>query len=268
MVTPDHFQVEYVINPHMEGQVGSVDPIRAGEQWGGVKTAYQSLGIDVEVIDGAAGFPDLVFCANQTLPGLNEAGERVLLLSNMASAAREPEVGFFGAFFADRGYDVAGLASDSRIEGCGDALWHHKRRLLWCGHGFRSDPEALESACEAFGVPGILLELIDPQFYHLDTCLAILTDDIAMWVPAAFNAEARALIERIIPHLIEVPHREAASLLACNAHSPDRRSVIIQSGCDETSRLLGDHGFNVIEVETGEFLKSGASVYCMKQMFY
>ncbi len=31
MTTPDHFDIQYVINPHMEGHVGSVDPVtRAG----------------------------------------------------------------------------------------------------------------------------------------------------------------------------------------------------------------------------------------------
>ena len=58
MVTPDHFQVEYVINPHMETHVGEIDHAAADRQWHAVLEAYQSFGLDVSTIDGAAGFPE------------------------------------------------------------------------------------------------------------------------------------------------------------------------------------------------------------------
>ncbi len=268
MVTPDHFQVEYVINPHMERHIGEIDRGAADRQWHAVLEAYRAFGLDVSTMDGAAGYPDMVFCANQSLPGLGPDGKKTVVLSNMASSQRAEEVRYFEAYFLAEGYSVAHAPSTTRLEGCGDALWHHDRRLLWCGHGFRSEPDAFEHACSIFAVPGILLELVDPAFYHLDTCLCILDSDTAMWVPGAFTDEGRKLIQTLIPNLLEVPMSEASDLLACNAHSPDGRSVLIQAGCRETAQALRDRGFNVVEVETGEFLKSGGSVFCMKQMIY
>ncbi len=268
MVTPEHYQVEHVINPYMKGNIGSVDQADAHVQWSSLRRSYLALGIGVNNISGVEGSPDMVFCANQTLPGLAAGGEKRVLLSNMAEEVRQSEVGHFAGFFADHGYDVVRLASGLRLEGCGDSIWHHNRRLLWCGHGFRSDPAAFYQACELFDVPGILLELRDEAFYHLDTCLAVLNHDTALWVRAGFAPESAEILERLIPRLIEVPFHEAGSLLACNAHSPDGKTVFIQSGCDETNALLRSAGFSVREVDTGEFLKSGGSVFCMKQMYW
>jgi hypothetical protein len=33
MVEPTHFDVTYVINPHMEGKVGTVDKAKCMDQW-------------------------------------------------------------------------------------------------------------------------------------------------------------------------------------------------------------------------------------------
>ena len=117
-------------------------------------------------------------------------------------------------------------------------------------------------------VTGILLELADETLYHLDTCLSVLDRTTALWVPSAFTSESAEMVERLIPTLIEVPTDEATSLLACNAHCPDATHVLIQSGCDITNSCLRNAGFEVVEVDTSEFLKSGGSVFCMKQMMW
>jgi len=268
MVTPEHYQVEYVLNPYMKGNIGSVDQAEAHVQWSSLRRSYLALGIGVNNIRGVAGSPDMVFAANQTLPGLDSRGGRRVLLSNMADEVRRSEVDHFGTFFLDHGYDVVRLSAGTKLEGCGDGIWHHDLRLLWCGHGFRSDPTAFEESCALFDVPGNLLELRDEAFYHLDTCLAVINRDTALWVRSAFSPGSVEILERLIPHLIEVPLHEAGSLLACNAHSPDGKTVVIQSGCDETNMLLRSAGFSVKEVDTSEFLKAGGSVFCMKQMYW
>ncbi len=35
MVKPTYFDVEYVINPHMKGQIGDVDKMQAQNEWAG-----------------------------------------------------------------------------------------------------------------------------------------------------------------------------------------------------------------------------------------
>jgi N-dimethylarginine dimethylaminohydrolase len=65
-----------------------------------------------------------------------------------------------------------------------------------------------------------------------------------------------------------VSRREATDYFACNAHALDGKTVIMQRGAREAVSRLGALGFRVVEVDTGEFLKSGGSVFCLKMMIY
>jgi N-dimethylarginine dimethylaminohydrolase len=86
--------------------------------------------------------------------------------------------------------------------------------------------------------------------------------------PGAFDDDGLALIHDLFERVIEAPEDEARELFACNAHCPDEEHVLIQRGCDTTTRLLRDAGFAPVELETSEFLKAGGSVFCMKLMFW
>ena len=270
LTTPDHFEVAYVINPHMAGNVGEVDRDRARRQWEALRDAYERVGMEVATVPGAAGLPDMVFCANQTLPYLTPGGEKGVVVGRMHAAQRKAETDHYARFFEAEGYEVRTLDPDlpGDFEGMGDALWHPGRYLLWGGYGYRTSRQVYDRLGDALGFPVLPLKLEDPDFYHLDTCLCPLSEDTALVYPGAFDADGLAAIHEHFPRVIEAPEGEARDLLACNAHCPDGEHVIIQTGCETTNGLLRDAGFTVVEVETGEFLKSGGSVFCLKLMFW
>ena len=270
LTTPAYFEVRYVINPHMAANVGTVDHAAALRQWEGLRDAYASLGIAVHTLKGEVGLPDMVFCANQTLPVYAEPPEeRKIILSRMHAPERRAEVPHYAPFFRRHQYVPHTLPDHIReLEGMGDALWHLGRALLWGGYGFRSDLAAYEYLSDLLSVPVIAFRLEDPDFYHLDTCLCLLNEETALIYPGAFDAEGLALLEHFFRHLIIAPEVEARHFFACNAHCPDGRHVIIQRGAAETNRILADAGFVPVEIDTSEFLKSGGSVFCMKQMFW
>jgi N-dimethylarginine dimethylaminohydrolase len=113
------------------------------------------------------------------------------------------------------------------------------------------------------------LELKDPRFYHLDTCLSILGPQTALACREAFTAEGWATLENLFPQLLICPQAEANSPgFACNCHCPDGKTVVIQKGNLRTNALLREAGFGVTEVDTSEFIKAGGSVFCMKMMFW
>ncbi len=118
------------------------------------------------------------------------------------------------------------------------------------------------------GAPVLALELLDPEFYHLDTCLSALDERTALYYPGAFQPEGLALLRRFWDTLIEAPEDEARHLFACNAHSPDGQHVLIQRGCTVTNARLTAAGYHVVELDTDEYLKSGGSVFCMKLMYW
>lgn len=268
MATPDHFEIRYVINPHMAGNVGSVDTKRARQQWDALKEAFESSGVPVDVVEGMPGQPDMVFCANQTLPFIREDGSKGVVLSKMYAPQRAGEVKHFERHFISQGWEIVDdlFQGDLEFEGMGDAIWHRGKRLLWGGHGFRTDVSIYDLISSKLDTPVIALQLDDPEFYHLDTCFCVLDEETVLIYSPAFKQAGLDLIHHFFPRVIGAPEREARDLFACNAHCPDGKHVVIQRGCTTTKAALEGLGFTVIEVDTDEYLKSGGSVFCMKLM--
>jgi N-dimethylarginine dimethylaminohydrolase len=270
MVDPEYFAVDYVINPHMEGHIGSVDKTEARKQWETMRDTLLHIGMEVHVIDGEPGLPDMVFCANQSLPCLRGDGSKEVVMSIMHADQRKAEVTFVENFYRSMDYTIHHLNSDkiTDFEGMGDAIWHNGRRLIWGGYGYRSSLEAYETISSVLNVPVIALELVDPSFYHLDTCLCILNESSALYYPAAYTPEGVAILKAFFPNLIEVSTNEAIHGFACNALCPDGKNVLIHKDLNQTNTTLESLGFKVHEIDTGEFLKSGGSVFCMKMMLW
>lgn len=270
MVKPTHFDVKYVINPHMEGSVGNVDTMQAENEWEYLVEGFQELGLNVNILNGEEDLPDMVFCANQSLPFTDNDGNKKVLMSIMHADERKEEVPFIEQWYRQNGYQVFHLNGSeiNDFEGMGDALWHFRRQLLWGGHGFRSSVNAYEQISELFDVPVVVLELKDDKFYHLDTCLCILNEKTALIYPQAFTNEGLEMIHKLFDKVIEATPYEAEKLFAVNATCPDGRNVLIQQGCTDVNKKLRDAGFAVHEFSTYEFLKSGGSVFCMKMMLW
>ena len=80
----------------------------------------------------------------------------------------------------------------------------------------------------------------------------------------AFSEESKHRLGALIPNLIPLPFDEAVEGLACNGHCPDGLQYLVHGSNKKTMAIARSEGFEVIGVDTGEFLKSGGSVYCMK----
>lgn len=269
MVDPAYFNVEYVINPHMEGHIGEVDKERARLEWEALVTTYRELGMEVSVLAGEDGLPDMVFCANQSLPFIDNEGKKRAVMSKMFAPQRRDEVRIVEKWLQAAGYQTMhlNLSDDESFEGMGDAIWHPGKRLLWGGYGFRTSLRVYEQLAEILDVPIIALELTDDKFYHLDTCMCLLNERAVMIWSGAFTDGGLELIHSVYDTVIEVNKEEAVSGLAVNAACPDGQHVLIHEGCTDTNRKLRNAGFTVLERSTTEFLKSGGSVFCMK-LFY
>ena len=113
LVSPTFFDVEYVINPHMDGHIGDVDKMAAQNEWDHLKTAYEELGIQTHVINGERGYPDMVFCANQSLPFIDTDGKKSVIMSIMHAEQRKGEVPFIEAWYKENGFEVHHLDSST-----------------------------------------------------------------------------------------------------------------------------------------------------------
>lgn len=267
------FTVESVQNPFMEGKVGTVDVELAKKQWQALKDAYESLGCEVKTIEPVEGLEDMVFAANQVLPGMDRDGKPFVVLGEMRSEKRNQEVPWYRKWFQENNYHIIDIfdSKDNKkhspcFEGQGDAIWHPGRRLLWCAYGPRTDKEAATLLSMTLGCPIIQLRLADPRFYHLDTCFLAINESTVAIYEGAFDEDGLALIKHMFSVVISVSEREALNF-ALNAVAI-KDSIILQKGSPDFVAALKRHGFKSVEVDTGEFMKSGGSVFCMKMMVY
>ena len=271
MADPEFFDVEHVGNPHMEGNLGRVDRFTARCQWKCLLESYVGIGIPVDVLPAIPLLPDYVFTANQALSlpaGLLAAGPAAVE-SIMNSARRQAETVSVADFFSSANVHMERLNPYvvPSFEGGGDALWHPGRSLLYGGLGSRSSVEAYRHLSAWTGLPIVVLGLVDPRFYHLDTCLSILDDDTALYYPGAFDEEGRQMLEKLFPRGLPVTEDEAMQMV-CNGHCPDGRNFLVQGGRDRVNKWLTERGFVVVELDTSEFLLSGGSVFCLKQHYW
>ena len=270
MVRPNGFRVDYAINPYMldaRGNLQKVDSVLALKQWESLKDTFTSLGERVDVLEGDPEFPDMVFCANQTLPVLDKNGRMQIVLSRMHSAQRQGETQHLRKWAEALGLTVHTITG-ADFEGAGDAIWNYETHELFGGYGFRSTLEGYRQLEAMTGIKAFPLELVSENFYHMDTCFAILNAQTVAYVPGAFSQAGRKLIQSKFKTQIIVDETEAAQCFAANCVSVDGLNVVLQKGARKFEAQLIEHGFKPVPVDVSEFLKSGGAVFCMKQIIF
>ena len=257
MCKPTLYDVNYVINPWMSGNLGKSVRARAMQQWQSLYDALSGLA-KVVLVDPVAGWPDMVFTANA---GLARDGH--VAVSSFFHRERQGEEQHFRRWFVDAGYKIVDLARETPFEGEGDALFSVDGSRLWVGYGTRTLESSHATLRDVWNVEVSSLHLIDPRFYHLDTCFAPLGDGSLLYYPAAFDASSLALIEAFYSadQRIAVTEADARSF-ACNAVNIDR-TIVMNRISPELEAKLETRGFNVVQVELDEFLKAGGAAKCL-----
>ena len=257
MCAPEYFGVRYAINPWMEDQIGQVDSTIAMRQWTGFYNALRRQA-EVHLIDPHAHVPDLVFTANA---GLMIDGH--FIPSRFKHEERRREEPLFREWFATRSARHTGLPKNLFFEGAGDALLQPGQKLLWAGYGFRTDREAHQFLADQLELEVVSLNLIDPRFYHLDTCLCPLLDGQLMYYPAAFDAASLKAIEaHVRPENRIIVSEEDAIHFACNAVLVDRVLFLNHAG-PKLTQLLEQKGYTPVIQPVSEFLKAGGANKCL-----
>jgi N-dimethylarginine dimethylaminohydrolase len=253
MCRPDHYGIEYEINPWMHVAV-QVDHDLAQAQWEALHRTYLDLGLEIELAEPVAGLPDMVFTANAAVLWDGRA-----VLSNFHHPERAGEEPHWRRELEGLGFEVHELPRSLSFEGAGDALFVGDR--LFCGSGFRTDRESHRPVARILEVEVVSLELIDSRFYHLDTCFCPLDATTVLAAPDAFSKASAGLIRQLIPNLIEVSVEVAAGF-ACNA-MPVGEHVVSSLTIAQLAGSLRSAGFTTLPLPMGEFLKAGGGVRCL-----
>ncbi|ACK71632.1 LOR/SDH bifunctional protein conserved domain protein [Gloeothece citriformis PCC 7424] len=257
MCAPDHYDVDYVINPWMEGNIHKSSRDRSVEQWEKLYHIIKDRAI-VDLVPPEKGWPDMVFTANAGLV----LGDNVVL-SRFMHKERQGEEPYFKAWFEKNGFTVFELPKDLPFEGAGDALLDREGRWLWAGYGFRSELDSHPYLAKWLDIEVLSLRLIDPRFYHLDTCFCPLSGGYLLYYPAAFDTYSNHLIERRVPaeKRIVVEEPDAVNF-ACNAVNINHIIVMNKVSTNLKDRIAAV-GFEVVETPLTEFLKAGGAAKCL-----
>ncbi|RCG32689.1 amidinotransferase [Sphaerisporangium album] len=251
MCRPDHFAVEYAINPWMDPSAGA-DAATAVHQWERLKDAYEELGHTVSLIDPIPGLPDMVFAANGALV----VGGRVYG-ARFASAERAAEGPAYLRWFQENGYGPL-MEPTQTNEGEGDFLTLDD--VILAGTGFRTAITAHKEAQEFLGRPVVTLQLVDPRYYHLDTALFPIDGSNVAYYPGAFSRGSQEVLRRMFPDAV-LASAEDAAVLGLNAVS-DGHNVVVNAEAADLSLELKRRGLNVIPVDLSELRKAGGGPKC------
>ncbi|NEO99211.1 MAG: TIGR00300 family protein [Symploca sp. SIO2E9] len=257
MCPPNHYDVDYVINPWMEGNIHKSSRARAVEQWQKLHHVLKEHTI-VDLVEPQVGWPDMVFTANAGLVLGNN-----VVLSRFLHKERQGEEPHFKKWFEDRGYTVHELPKELPFEGAGDALLDREGRWLWAGYGFRSELDSHPYIAKWLDIEVVSLRLMDERFYHLDTCFCPLTGGYLLYYPPAFDSYSNRLIEmRVSPEKrIAIEEADAVNF-ACNAVNINQ-VVVMNKISEGLKEGLAAVGFEVVETPLTEFLKAGGAAKCL-----
>jgi N-dimethylarginine dimethylaminohydrolase len=253
MCPPEFFGIEYEINPWMDRRQGA-DRHLASQQWQDLRLLLEEAGAAVFCLPAEAGMPDLVFTANAAMIyGARAIPARFRHLQRQVEESRAQ------AWLVERGFELCPLKPDTYFEGAGDALFCGD--TLFAGYRIRTAIGGHQQIGDVLGCRVISLELVDPRYYHLDTCFCPLAPGVAVYYPQAFDTYGQRALHEFIEDLIPVAEAEAWNF-ACNAVVVGR-TVITNVGCPLLHDELRPRGYTPIATPLSEFVKSGGSAKCL-----
>jgi N-dimethylarginine dimethylaminohydrolase len=263
MVRPDHFRIDYAINPYMD-PADQPDPDRALAQWVGLVSIIERLGGTVEVVPQRPDAPDMVYAMNLGLGVVRPHDRRGhVVMSHMRYAERRMEAMSAQPWFEGSGRTTSYVGREgvgAHFEAGDVFAWGDS---LVAGFGPRTEELALKHLASDLGVRVRGVRITHPAMYHLDLAFCPLDERRAMIAPGAFDAESAAALLALVPEPLVLTDEEALTTFCANSIVLGRAVVMPAGAPTRVTEQLTAWGFEVVEVDVSEFHKGGGSVRCL-----
>lgn len=254
MCPPNFLEFEYVINPWMKEDT-NYDKELAMRQWTELYNLYLSLVPDhINSVKPKEGLLELCFFGDSVFTYKNKA-----VFSRFATEERYDETAYVIEKITELGFEGHRVPEDVLYEGSGETLlWKNK---ILVGYGQRSNGKIKNYLAETLDAEVIGLKLIDPKYYHLDTALFPVSDNLIAYYKDAFSEDSIHILENLDCELLEVSKESAESFalnsIALNDH------IIVHYEAKKFIKRLKDRGFIVKTVDVSEFIKFGGGLKCL-----
>jgi N-dimethylarginine dimethylaminohydrolase len=256
MCPPEHYTVEYAINPWMDTAT-PVDTEFALKQWQGLRETLIGLGHAVEVLEPRAGLPDMVYAANGAF-----SVDGVVYGARFRYHQRGAEATEHRAFYEADPSTWRFVPPTAINEGEGDFAYlpGTSGGLVLAGYGFRTELAAHAEAQEVLHRPVTSLRLVDDRFYHLDVALGVLDDERIAYYPGAFSPASQHVLGALFPDALIADESDALAF-GLNLVS-DGRHVLVSAEAEAFAVRIADAGYEPVPIELSELKKGGGSVKC------
>ncbi|WP_254434247.1 dimethylarginine dimethylaminohydrolase family protein [Halobacillus sp. Marseille-Q1614] len=249
---PEHMKITEIINETQKHYASeNIDVDRALKQHEEFVSLLQNHNVDVGYIPAHPRFNEQVFTRD-----IGFCIGQHLYISSLASDLRKEEVEPLIEFIEEMNITYTQLTGPS-IEG-GDVIINGQ--TIYVGISERttlSAAEQLQKTLPAYTV--IPLELRE-DILHLDCAFNIVDEKTALLFPDAFKQKDVDLLKQTF-HCIEVGGQEQFQL-GTNVLSIGGRKVISLPQNERVNQELRGAGFEVLEVDLSEIIKSGGSFRC------
>ena len=262
MVRPDHFRIDYAINPYMD-PADQPDPRRARAQWVDLLSTIERLGATVEVVPQRPDAPDMVYAMNLGLGVVRPDGVGHVVLSHMRYAERRMETLTAQPWFERSGRATSYVGRDgvgAHLEAGDVFAWGD---ALVAGFGPRTEELALKHLATELGVRVRGVRITHSAMYHLDLAFCPLDDRRALVAPGAFDDASAAALLELVPEPLVLTDDEALTTFCANSVVIGRVVLMPAGSPDRVKTQLTDWDFEVVEVDVSEFHKGGGSIRCL-----
>ncbi|WP_262177784.1 dimethylarginine dimethylaminohydrolase family protein [Saccharococcus sp. Marseille-Q5394] len=207
-------------------------------------------GVEVIKLPSSKRFPEQVFTRDIGFT----VGEEIFV-AEMASDIRKGEEEALEGFLEDE--NIPYQTTTDRVEG-GDVIVD--RDKVYVGISSRTSEEAVRNLQQDLPEHNIIRVPFNEKYLHLDCVFNILSPEIGLIFPEALSADMVETLSQSYK-LIEVSPEEQFTM-GTNVLSIGGNKVFSLPQNKQVNAAMRAHGFEVIEVDFSEIIKSGGSFRC------
>ena len=248
---PQFMAIEEVINHTQREYVDeNIDVELAMKQHQEFEKLLREYGVEVIKLPSSEQFPEQVFTRDIGFT----VGEEIFV-AEMASDIRKGEEEALEEFLADE--NIPYQTTTDRVEG-GDVIVD--RDKVYVGISSRTSEEAVRNLQRNLPEHNIIRVPFNEKYLHLDCVFNILSPEIGLIFPGALSEEMVKTLSQSYK-LIEVSPEEQFTM-GTNVLSIGGGKVFSLPQNKQVNAAMRAHGFEVIEVDFSEIIKSGGSFRC------
>ena len=249
---PKYMEIQEVINDVQEQYKDeNINKDIATKQHNEFIKKLEEHGVEVIRLPASEQFPEQVFTRDI---GFTLGDD--IFIAEMASEIREGEEDMLERWLRSSNTLFQKLRAN-KIEG-GDVIIDGN--TVFVGISSRTSIEAVRELATKLPDHEIIPVPFNEKYLHLDCVFNILSSKVGLIFPDALDAKTIEMLSQKYK-LIEVSEEEQFTM-GTNVLSIGEKKVFSLPQNTEVNKQMSVHGFNVIEVEFSEIIKSGGSFRC------